>query len=290
MNPARPKVKIGYRVGRLTVTGRTDERKNGYVVWACTCDCGGEIRLDTRCLQRGTVRDCGCASVVKPGMLDLTGVRFGKLVCLRPCEERDAHGNTQWVCRCDCGNTCVAVLHQLRSGYKKSCGCLSHPPLKDYVGKRFHHLVVTEYAGKRNGIHRWKCICDCGNETVVGQTLLQSGRTKSCGCLSRAKMSELQGSRVYKGFIDGTNVAALEARMTSPPIASNTSGYNGVYKNVNGLWAAQITFKKKTYYLGSFADIQDAVLARKKGEEMFENFLDWYYATYPRDKEDKEEE
>ena len=86
MKPVRPGIKIGYRVGMLTVESKTDERKNGYTIWLCKCDCGGEIRLDTRCLQRRTVTDCGCISVVKPGMLDLTGQRFGKLVCLRPYE------------------------------------------------------------------------------------------------------------------------------------------------------------------------------------------------------------
>ena len=83
----------------------------------------------------------------------------------------------------------------------------------------------------------------------------------------------------YKGFLEGTNIGMLEARMTKPPIATNTSGYNGVY-NARGLWRAQITFKEKTYYLGSYSDIQDAVAARKKGEAMFEEFLDWYYNEY----------
>lgn len=86
----------------------------------------------------------------------------------------------------------------------------------------------------------------------------------------------------YKGFVDGTNIGIPEARMNKPPIASNTSGYNGVYPSANGMRTAQITFKNKTYYWGSFSDIQDAVLARKQGEEMFENFLEWYYATYPK--------
>lgn len=275
----KEKISIGYRVGMLTVISETSQRKNGYMIWTCRCDCGGEIQLDTRCLQRGTVTSCGCSSVVKPGMLDLTGVRFGKLVCVRPSEEKDSRGGTQWICQCDCGNTCVAALHQLRAGYKRSCGCLSHPPLKDFVGKRFSKLTVLEYAGKRDGMHRWKCQCDCGRETIVGQSLLQSGKTKSCGCLNKIKPKDTI-DKAYKGFIDGTNVSVIEARMNKPPIASNTSGFNGVYQNENGKWTAQITFKNKTYYLGSFSEIEDAVFARKQGEEMFENFLEWYYSVY----------
>lgn len=272
-----PNIAIGYRIGSLTVEACTDQRKNGYIVWLCRCDCGGRIKLDTRCLQRGTVTDCGCISVVKPGMLDLTGQRFGKLVCIEPLQEKDKSGNTQWLCRCDCGNTCTAALHQLRAGYKKSCGCLHSPPLKDYVGKRFNHLTVIGYAGKTDGYHRWKCVCDCGNETVVRQTSLQNGRTQSCGCLKRGKKNT-SISPDYRGFVDGTNIGVLEARMNKPPISSNTSGYNGVYRNAAGQWTAQITFKNKTYYLGSFENIDEAVDSRKKGEDMYRDFLDRYYS------------
>lgn len=278
MTAEKLKIRVGLKVGMLTVSEATAERKGGYTVWRCSCDCGGEILLDTRTLQRGTVTDCGCVSKVRPGMLDLTGMRFWKLVCIEQAEEKDKSGGTQWLCRCDCGNSCIASLHQLRAGYKKSCGCLSHPELKDYVGKRFGRLTVTGYAGKKDGMHRWKCICDCGNETTVGQTLLQNGRTKSCGCLVRMKKSDADAPETYRGFIDNTNVGILESRMKSVPIASNTSGYNGVYRNSNGTWSAQITFKNKTYYLGSFTDIRDAVSARKKGEEMYESFLEWYYS------------
>ncbi len=273
----RKTIAEGLRIGRLTVESRTDRRKNGYMIWKCRCDCGGEIELDTRCLQRGTVTDCGCETVVKPGMTDLTGQRFGKLTCLRLAEEKDVRGNTQWVCRCDCGNTCLAALPQLRSGYKKSCGCLSHPPLKDYVGKRFGQLTVVEYAGKKNGMHYWKCRCDCGNDIIGGQTSLQSGKTKSCGCLVHQCRMEKTEKMDHRGLVAGTCVSTIEARMNRPPIASNTSGYNGVYRNSGGQWTAQITFKGKTYYLGSYPNIEEAVRARKQGEELYERFLEWYY-------------
>ena len=42
-------------------------------------------------------------------------------------------------------------------------------------------------------------------------------------------------------------------------ISSNKSGYNGVYQNKRGKWIAQITFKSKTYYLGTYIRIEDAV-------------------------------
>ena len=270
MTETSNKIGVGFRVGLLTVSEATTKRKNGYTVWKCICDCGGEIELDTRCLQRKTVTDCGCKTKVKPGMLDLTGRRFNKLTCLYLADERDKRGNAQWVCRCDCGNICLAAAPQLQAGYKTSCGCISHPPLKELIGKRFGMLVVTEYAGKRAGMHRWRCICDCGNETVVGQTLLQNGKTKSCGCLQQTQILE------NMKFVDGTSITSIKARMNRPPISSNKSGYNGVYQKKNGKWIAQIGFKGKTYYLGSFNKIEDAVKARIEGEKMYEDFIDRY--------------
>lgn len=272
----RPKIGPGFQVGRLIVSQDSGQRKNGYTLWLCTCSCGGTILLDTRALQRGTVSDCGCATKIKPGQKDLTGRRFGKLLVLEPTERRGSNGAAVWKCRCDCGNECLAVSTQLTKGYKKSCGCMSHPPIRDYTGKRFGNLTVLRYHGKDAGMHRWECRCDCGNMVIAGQTLLQSGKTKSCGCLQAASIT-----RNLK-LCDGTSVTMLES-MKKRRIASNTSGYTGVYQNKKtGKWIAQITFKRKTYYLGCYEKIEDAVKARRRGEEMHEDFLNWYYAERER--------
>lgn len=270
----RAHIDVGVRVGRLTVAAPTEQRKNGYVVWRCRCDCGGEALLDTRCLQRGAVRDCGCLSKVKPGRKDISGMRFGKLVAVAPTGEA-AGGSAVWRCACDCGGSVCVSLHQLTSGYRKSCGCLSHPARKGFIGKRFGRLTVTDYAGKQAGMHRWKCLCDCGRETVVGQTLLQTGKTRSCGCLQ---------AEIYREnlkLVDGTSVTLLEARKNKLN-SNNTSGFTGVHWNQQReKWVAQICFKGKTYHLGSFDSQQDAVSARRRGEEMHDSFLEWYYANKP---------
>lgn len=269
------KIEPGCRVGKITVEEATPQRRSGYTVWRCRCDCGGEILLDTRYLQRGTVKDCGCTAKVKPGQKDLTGMRFGRLVCIEPTEERGAGGGIIWRCRCDCGNECLAVSTQLTHGFKKSCGCWGHPPLKEFVGMQFGKLTVTGYAGKRAGMHRWKCICDCGKETIVGQTLLQTGKTKSCGCIQATQIVE------NLKLCDGTSVTLLEAGKRKR--VTNTSGYIGVYQNKqNGKWVAQITFKGKTYSLGAYDKIEDAAKARQRGEEMHDDFLEWYYSEHPK--------
>ncbi len=279
---ARPKIEIGFRVGKLAVAASTEERKNGYTVWRCRCDCGGERLLDTRTLQRGSIRDCGCETKVPPGAVDLTGKRFGKLVAIAPTDQRKYSGGIVWRCLCDCNKVVYVSSHQLTGGYTRSCGCLGHPPLKDFIGKRFGKLTVIAYEEKRAGMHRWRCQCDCGKETVVGQTLLQSGKTKSCGCL--------QQQIIYDNLklVDGTSVTILEA-VRKRPSSANSSGHTGVYQDrKSGKWRAQITFRRKNYYLGSFENLEDAIKARQRGEEIHEDFLNWYYQVYKKEGEHHE--
>ena len=54
-----------------------------------------------------------------------------------------------------------------------------------------------------------------------------------------------------------------------PKKKSNTSGITGVYFNKHS-WVAQITYKGKVIYLGSFATKQEAADRRKKAEEVLE--------------------
>ncbi|MCD7847945.1 MAG: transcriptional regulator [Oscillospiraceae bacterium] len=264
----------GSRFGHLTVICDSGERKNGYIVWKCRCDCGNIINVDMRTLRRGTVTDCGCLTKLNPWQKDITGQRFGKLTAKYSIDRKDSSGSYYWRCVCDCGGEIDVPLRQLQAGYRKSCGCLSHPPLKDFVGKRFGKLTVTEYSGKKNGVHRWKCICDCGNEVTVSQSHLQSGQTKSCGCIQASVYAE------NMKLIDGTSVTALESsrnRLRS----TNTSGHTGVYwDKKQKKWYARICFRNKQYYLGSYKNKEDAVKARQQGEEMHEEFLDWYYNDY----------
>jgi hypothetical protein len=48
----------------------------------------------------------------------------------------------------------------------------------------------------------------------------------------------------------------------------NTSGFTGVVRDTrSGKWIAQIIYKTKRYYIGSFDDVELAVIARKQKEK-----------------------
>lgn len=57
---------------------------------------------------------------------------------------------------------------------------------EDLTGLRFGKLIVIRRAPNQvfpsGQIAKWVCICDCGNECIVGRPGLKNGRTTSCGC------------------------------------------------------------------------------------------------------------
>ena len=51
------------------------------------------------------------------------------------------------------------------------------------LDKTFGRLTVKAYAGlSKHSSRLWLCICDCGKETTIPTSALQSGNTTSCGC------------------------------------------------------------------------------------------------------------
>lgn len=72
--------------------------------------------------------------------------------------------------------------------------------LIDITGNRYGKLVVIERADSIvPGVTVWKCLCDCGNYTVVRGGNLKSGAVKSCGCTHHQKANTIrkQNLRLY---------------------------------------------------------------------------------------------
>lgn len=61
-----------------------------------------------------------------------------------------------------------------------------HISSMDLTGRKFGRLTVIKRAEKsKNGVVRWKCKCECGNEKTVIVYQLINGHTQSCGCLNK---------------------------------------------------------------------------------------------------------
>jgi hypothetical protein len=110
----------GQRFGKLTAIKPTDKRERGGVVWECKCDCGNITYVQAPNLRSGRNISCGCARGSTGS--DISGQRFGKLIAVKPTDER-YNGSVVWECKCDCGNTTFVRATALRSGYTRSCEC-----------------------------------------------------------------------------------------------------------------------------------------------------------------------
>lgn len=77
--------------------------------------------------------------------------------------------------------------------------------LTEHTGQRFGRLLVLRVAHRDHELrYHWLCRCDCGKEVVKNGRLLRDGRTQSCGCYRKEKISEIKTthgdsrtSRVY---------------------------------------------------------------------------------------------
>lgn len=75
--------------------------------------------------------------------------------------------------------------------------------LKEFVGKRFGHLVIQSFAGWKNHTRLWKCICDCGTKIILDGENLERGKPKSCGC-ARDQDSSIFKENAFKRAMNVT--------------------------------------------------------------------------------------
>lgn len=62
----------------------------------------------------------------------------------------------------------------------------------DLTGQRFGRLIIIKrLSNNKYRSAMWECKCDCGKTIKVTTSHLKSGHTKSCGCLSKERISKL---------------------------------------------------------------------------------------------------
>ena len=203
----------------------------------------------------------------------LIGKRFGRLTVLHVYHEKDGRNSRLvLVCRCDCGNTYITTSYALRKGKAKSCGCSRR---KDITGLRFGKLTAIErteryvvYNNRKKFL--WKCVCDCGETVYRLPEKLRKNANYACNKCTHQMVVSAMSEKA--GFVEGTQLSKI---VSSKSEVHNTSGVRGVFfNNRTQKWRAMLCFKGINHYLGEYKDINDAIEARKLGEEKyFEPFL-----------------
>lgn len=180
-------------------------------------------------------------------------------------------GKSMWLCECRCGNRVIVRGTSLTSGQTTSCGCKKKNDLK---GRNIGMLTVLErsdrYAPRGARKNRlWKCRCDCGAITYKATDALTNDGVSMCSeCAGKYGVAK---AREKAGFVAGTQISKIKN------ITGESKGITGVrgvtLVKKTGKYCARIKFQGKTYYLGTYIHLADAVKARRAGEEK-------YYGTF----------
>jgi len=92
--------------------------------WHCKCKCGKEIDVDTRNLNSGHTKSCGCLNKESKNVIDMINFENNDIKVL----ERAGSDNQQialWKCVCKhCGNIFITRGSTIRNGNTCSCGCV----------------------------------------------------------------------------------------------------------------------------------------------------------------------
>jgi len=84
-------------------------------------------------------------------------------------------------------------------------------------------------------------------------------------CVDHKDGAKLDNRRVNLRFLSN-----MENARNSGPCKTNNSGHRGiVWNDLCNKWQARIMHKRKSYHLGLFDNINDAIQCRKEGEKRF---------------------
>lgn len=114
---------------------------------------------------------------------DLSGVRSGKLVAVRPVG-RNNQSRTLWLCQCDCSGKIIVTVSDIKRLTVKSCGCMVHD--RSHLKENLEGKVFTRWTViKDDGGDKVFCRCSCGTERWVDRNNLRQKTSTSCGCLRK---------------------------------------------------------------------------------------------------------
>jgi hypothetical protein len=125
----------GKTLGNWTVLGRhgTTLGKSKKSTWLCRCSCGKEKIVIGSNLSRGLSTNCGCRKgiIIKNSIIKTRekekyikiGDKYGKLIVIEETDKRYQRSRL-WKCKCECGKIVFTTSYNLKSGRKRSCGCL----------------------------------------------------------------------------------------------------------------------------------------------------------------------
>jgi hypothetical protein len=91
----------------------------------------------------------------------------------------------------------------------------------DATGKKFGRLTLVERIPEFRKITKYKCLCDCGKETIALWTNLNGGNTRSCGCIKDERLrarkqpdAEIQRNAIWRYYRRNAKIRSVIWELT----------------------------------------------------------------------------
>lgn len=217
---------------------------------------------------------------------DLTNQIFGRLKVVSKATPNGYRA--KWHCLCACGNTKDVLEQNLLNGHVKSCGCLlsqqSQTRIAKYNsknGKEIHNETKTRLYRIWVGIKS-----RCYGKTSSAYCNYGLRGIKVCEEWKSSFLSFKRWS-LDNGYSDSLTLDRIDVNGDYCPANCrwvtlsvqefnkritdrNTSGFVGVsFNKRQNKWVAYISKDCKMRFLGTFANIDDAISARKSAEKEY---------------------
>lgn len=231
-------------------------------------------------------------------IIDLTGEKIGKLTVIKKdndTSEKFYKENNQkrifWVCECECGNTTILDTYRLSHKITLSCGCLNRTTKTNVKNRNNTYKLYKNYGVctiiQKNidfifdlddydkiKKYTWNItdgyiVCNINRQTLfLGNFILQT--TKGVNYKNENKLD----NRKYNLRL---STRAENIIATQKLKENNTSGFIGVcWRKNENRWKSYISVNGKQIHLGYFKNKEDAIEARKQGENKYYNEFSKY--------------
>ena len=215
------------------------------------------------------------------------GERFGAWEVIADTGTRSKNRDKYYLCKCECGTIRKVTASSLKNGRSRSCGkCkrkeanqkqaevlkrINKEKAEKEIGKTISGFKVLEVYKKtaKNGREEYFCkaVCPiCGSTTDTA--LWRLYQKESCKrCANNEAVKYIKKTKEIS-LTDGSSLAMARARLNGKVNKNSMTGTTGVFyrKNIDR-YVAQLNFKHKCYYLGSYRELENAVAARKAAEK-----------------------
>ena len=221
-------------------------------------------------------------------------MRFGRLTVIKRVEDyiepSSGRHRARWLCDCDCGNQTIVLDCSLtKKNGTKSCGCFARENMSK-VKKRYNTYDLSGEYGigyTSKGEEFYFDLEDydkiknyCWSKNKKGYITSTDNKTRKTILLHRIVtdcLNELVPDHIHGKETRHDNrksnlriCTTQENCMNSPLYKNNTSGVTGVtWHKRDKVWQARIKVGYKYIHLGNFDSFEDAVKARKNGEEKY---------------------